>query len=65
MVRFASTEALVHHQVEGSPLADHVAQVNDVAREALVREVSAAMQPYVSDEEVAFPIEGHIMIAHP
>ena len=43
MVRFASPEALVHHQVEGSPLADHVAQVNDAAREALVREVSAAM----------------------
>lgn len=64
MVRFASTEALVHHQVEGSPLADHVAQVNDAAREALVREVSAAMQPYVTDEEVAFPIEGHIVIAH-
>jgi SAM-dependent methyltransferase len=26
MVRFASTQALVHHQVEGSSLADHVAQ---------------------------------------
>lgn len=65
MVRFASPEAFVRHQVAGSPLASHVAQVDEAARRALVREVSAAMQAYVNDEGVAFPIEGHILIAHP
>jgi len=42
-----------------------VAQVDEAARRPLVREVSAAMQAYVNDEGVAFPIEGHILIAHP
>ena len=65
MVRFASPEAFVRHQVAGSPLASHVAQVDEAARQALVREVSAATQPYVNDEEMAFPIEGHIVIARP
>ena len=63
MVRFASAEAFVQHQVAGSPLASHVARVDDRAREELVREVTAAMQAYVSDEGVAFPIEGHLALA--
>jgi ubiquinone/menaquinone biosynthesis C-methylase UbiE len=65
MVRFASPEALVLHQVAGSPLASHVAQADDVAREALIHEVAGAMQAYMNDEGVAFPIEGHIAVAHP
>jgi len=36
MVRFASPEAFVRHQVAGSPLASHVAQVDEAARRALV-----------------------------
>jgi hypothetical protein len=62
MVRFASPEAFVRNQVAGSPLASHVAQGGEAAREALVREVSIAMQAYVADEGIAFPIEGHIVI---
>jgi hypothetical protein len=65
MVRFPSPEAFVRYQIEGSPLADHVAQVNDAARESLIREVRAAMEAHISDEEIAFPIEGHIVIASP
>ncbi len=63
MVRFASPEALVHYQVAGSPLAGHVAQVDEAVREALIRDVTAAMQAYLNDEGVAFPIEGHIAVA--
>ncbi len=65
MVRFASPEAFVCHQVAGSPLASHVARVDEAARQALVREVSAAVPAYVNDEGMAFPIEGHVVIAHP
>lgn len=65
MARFASPEALVRHQVAASPLAGHVAQVDDGAREALAREMTAAMQPYVDDEGVAFPIEAHLAVARP
>jgi hypothetical protein len=64
MVRFASFEAFVRHQVAGSPLASHIAQANEAVQEALVREVRAAMQAYFNDEGVAFPIEGHLVIAH-
>ncbi|HTI54031.1 MAG TPA: methyltransferase domain-containing protein [Verrucomicrobiae bacterium] len=65
MVRFASPAALVYHQVAGSPLASHVASVDDGVRDAVIREVTAAMQPYVSDDGLAFPIEGHIAVASP
>jgi ubiquinone/menaquinone biosynthesis C-methylase UbiE len=62
MVRFASPEALVQYQVAGSPLAGHVAQADDAVREALIRDVTAAMEDYLNDEGVAFPIEGHIAV---
>lgn len=65
MVRFASPAAFVRNQVAGSPLASHVAAVDDTAREALIREVTAAMQAHVNDDGLAFPIEGHIAVAQP
>jgi SAM-dependent methyltransferase len=65
MVRFASPASLVRHQVAGSPLTPHVAAADDTVREALIRDVTAEMQSYVNDDGLAFPIEGHIGIAHP
>jgi SAM-dependent methyltransferase len=65
MVRFASPEAFVRHQVAGSPLAAHVAAVDDAVREALVREITEAMHSHMNDEGLAFPIEGHIAVARP
>jgi SAM-dependent methyltransferase len=65
MVRFASHAALVRHQAAGSPLAAHVAAVNDTVRDALLQEGTAEMASYVNDEGLAFPIEGHIGVAHP
>jgi SAM-dependent methyltransferase len=63
MARFASPEALVRHQVTGSPLASHLAQADDAVLDALVCELAAAMQPYLNDDGLAFPIEGHIVVA--
>ena len=65
MVRFASPAALVRHQVAGSPLAPHVAAVDETVRDALIREMTAELQLYVNDEGLAFPIEGQIGVAHP
>ena len=65
MVRFASPAALVRHQVAGSPLASHVAARDTIVRDALIREMTADLQPYVNDEGLAFPIEGQIGVAHP
>lgn len=65
MVRFASPEAFVRYQVAGSPLATHVAEVDDAVREKLVSEITASMQAHVTDDGLAFPIEGHIAVARP
>jgi SAM-dependent methyltransferase len=65
MVRFESPEAFVRNQVQGSPLATHVAAVDDSAREGLIREVTAAMHAYLTDDGLAFPIEGQIAVARP
>ncbi len=64
MARFASPEEWLRYQVAGSPLAEHVAQASDEARAALLAEVSAAVQQYVSASGLAFPIEAHLATAH-
>ena len=65
MVRFASPADLVQYSVAASPLATHIAESDDAARTALIHDVSTALQSYVSDSEVAFPIEGYIAMARP
>lgn len=65
MVRFESPEAFVRNQVQGSPLAAHVAAVDDTAREGLIREVTAAMHAYRNDDGLTFPIEGQIAVGRP
>jgi hypothetical protein len=42
-----------------------VAAADETVRDALIREMTAALQPYVNDEGLAFPIEGQIGLAHP
>lgn len=63
MVRFSSPEALVQYYAAGSPLASHVAQVDKAIREAVIKDVGAALGSYVDDEGLAFPIEGHLVLA--
>ena len=65
MVRFPSVEAFVRYQVGGSPLQSHVARAGDAAHEAIVRELEPELRTYVNEREVAFPIEGHVVMAHP
>ena len=63
MVRFESPEALVQYQIAGSPLAGHMADTDDDTWGAVSSFVSEAMKNYCNDDGVAFPIEGHILIA--
>jgi hypothetical protein len=66
MVRFPSPGAFVQYQVGWlTSLATHVVEVSDAERDEMIREVNTAMQPYVNDEGLAFPVEGHIAVAHP
>jgi hypothetical protein len=60
MVRFPSATHLVQSCVAGSPLARHVANAPEEARVALLREVSTALQSYVNESGLAFPIEAHL-----
>ena len=64
MVRFASPEDFVLHTVASLPFADLVAQADDDARSALLREVRTRLQPYVESSGLAFPIQSHLMTAH-
>jgi ubiquinone/menaquinone biosynthesis C-methylase UbiE len=63
MVRFSSPEEFVQRYAASSSLGGLVAQVDDHARVALLDEVSTALQPYISAEGLAFPIEAHLVRA--
>jgi hypothetical protein len=43
--------------------ADLLAQVEEARRTALLADVSAALQPYMDENGLAFPIESQIIIA--
>ncbi|MFQ5915095.1 MAG: methyltransferase domain-containing protein [Nitrospinota bacterium] len=55
-VSFPSPAEFVWRQVAGSPLAGPVAQANEEARVALIRDAEGALQPYVSDDRLTFPL---------
>ena len=61
--RFPSPEEFVRRQVAGSPLAGPVAQADEESRAALIAEVTTALQPYVSDEGLTFPLETNQAVA--
>ncbi|MGH9289645.1 MAG: class I SAM-dependent methyltransferase [Acidimicrobiales bacterium] len=63
-VRFPSARHFVEYSVAGSPLAGPVGEATDGAREALVRDVEAAMRPYQTNQGLAFPIAAHLATAH-
>jgi ubiquinone/menaquinone biosynthesis C-methylase UbiE len=60
MLHFPSPEEFVRRYVSSSSLGGLVAQVDDNARAALLDEVHTALQPYISAEGLAFPIEAHL-----
>ncbi len=64
MVHFASPEEFVLHTAASLPFADLVAQADDNARSALLREVRTRLQPYVESSGLAFPIQSHLVRAH-
>jgi hypothetical protein len=62
-VHFPSSDDFLRWQVAGSPLAGPVGQLDEGVRQALIQEVSNALEPFVSDKGLAFPIDGHIATA--
>jgi SAM-dependent methyltransferase len=62
-VEFQSVERFVSSYVAGSPLAGHVSQASDLARERLTSETELALAQYVSSRGLSFPIAAHLLTA--
>ncbi len=62
-VEFPSVERFVLSYVAGSPLASHVSQASDAAREHLVADTKLALENYVNGHGLSFPIAAHLLTA--
>lgn len=62
-VEFPSVERFVSSYVAGSPLAGHVSQATEEAREHLIADTVAALRKYVSRSGLSFPIAAHLLTA--
>jgi SAM-dependent methyltransferase len=61
-VRFASAEKFVHDYIGGSPLAALVAAAPAPAYDELVHEVERALDPFIEQGSMCFPIEAHLAL---
>jgi ubiquinone/menaquinone biosynthesis C-methylase UbiE len=64
MLRFASPEAFVRVWVRGSVLGRAGVEVHDNVLTAILREVTAALRPYVTEEGLGVPIAAHLAVGH-
>jgi ubiquinone/menaquinone biosynthesis C-methylase UbiE len=62
-VRFKSVNQFVSLYTAGTPLSTHVSHMSEKAYSAMVENVRSALESYVDDEGLAFPIEGHLASA--
>ena len=62
-VRFKSVDQFVSLYTAGTPLSAHVSHMSEKAYLAMVGNVRSALESYVDDEGLAFPIEGHLATA--
>jgi ubiquinone/menaquinone biosynthesis C-methylase UbiE len=62
-VEFPSIERFVQSYVAGSPLASHVSQASNVAREQLIADTKLALEKYVSNRGLSIPIAAHLLTA--
>jgi ubiquinone/menaquinone biosynthesis C-methylase UbiE len=63
VVEFPSIERFVLSYVAGTPLAGHVSQASDVARENLTSDSKVALAQYIGDRGLSFPIAAHLLTA--
>jgi ubiquinone/menaquinone biosynthesis C-methylase UbiE len=61
---FPSPDEFVKRYVAASPLAGIVARAESRSQQALLENVSKALQSYVNPDGLAFPIETNFVIAH-
>jgi ubiquinone/menaquinone biosynthesis C-methylase UbiE len=63
VLRYPSSDEFVLRYAAGSALAAAVANLGDDAWTALLAEVAERLQPYVQEQELAFPIDSNIATA--
>jgi ubiquinone/menaquinone biosynthesis C-methylase UbiE len=63
VVEFPSVERFVLSYVAGSPLAGHVSQAGDEARESLMADTKRALEKYVGNRGLSFPIAAQLLAA--
>jgi ubiquinone/menaquinone biosynthesis C-methylase UbiE len=62
-LRYGSPEEFVRTYIISTPLVNLLTQVEEERYAALLAEVSTALQPYIDDTGLVFPIEGQIILA--
>jgi ubiquinone/menaquinone biosynthesis C-methylase UbiE len=62
-IQFPSIERFVSSYVAGSPLAGHVSQANDAAREKLRADATQALGKYINNHGLSFPVAAHLLAA--
>ncbi|HET7875872.1 MAG TPA: methyltransferase domain-containing protein, partial [Methylomirabilota bacterium] len=63
-LHFPSCEEFVRRYGTGSPLADVLARMSADSLARLIGGLEARLAPYIGAEELAFPIEAHVALAH-
>jgi len=62
-LHYASPDEFVQTYISATPLADVLAQAEEAKSAAVLVEVSAALQPYLDETGLVFPIESQLILA--
>ncbi len=62
-VRYPSVSAFVRQEAASSPLADSLSDLAQEDQEAIVQDVREALEAYVDDEGIVFPMESYVLTA--
>ena len=63
MLHFPSPAEFVPQYVWGSPIAAVIGKPDTSVLDAVIRDVADALQPYLDDHGLSFPIENHLAAA--
>ena len=63
-VRYPSVEEFVRREAASSPLAEQIAAVEQGVRQALLRAVAEALEPYIDDRGIVTPMESYVIVAN-
>lgn len=62
-MRYPSVEELVRREAASSPLSEPLGNIEPEVREALIEEVRDALEDYIDDEGIVFPMESYFLTA--